>query len=104
MTGRHGDQPRTSNAGNSCPRASHNAGNGGGAGAFELALRYQLLDNSDAPSGAKGREATVGVNWRLEEWLRLMVNVSHWDIEHKVGKFAGKDAGDSLAGRLQVAF
>lgn len=76
----------------------------GGAGAFELALRYQLLDNSDAPSGAKGREATVGVNWRLEEWLRLMVNVSHWDIEHKVGKFAGKDAGDSLAGRLQVAF
>lgn len=76
----------------------------GGVGAFEVALRYQLLDNTDAPSGAKGREATVGVNWRVEEWMRLMVNVSHWDIEHKTGKFAGKDAGDSLAGRLQVAF
>lgn len=76
----------------------------GGAGAFEVAMRYQFLDNTDAPNGAKGREATVGVNWRLEEWMRLMVNVSHWDIEHKVGKFAGKDAGDSLAGRLQVSF
>ncbi len=76
----------------------------GGVGAFEVALRYQVLDNTDAPSGARGREATVGVNWRLEEWMRLMVNVSHWNIENKVSKFAGKDAGDSLAGRLQVSF
>lgn len=76
----------------------------GGAGAFEVALRYQILDNTDAPSGGKGHEASVGLNWRLEEWMRLMVNVSHWDVEHKIGKFAGKDAGDSLAGRFQVSF
>ncbi len=76
----------------------------GGVGAFEVALRYQRLDNTDAPSGGKGQEASVGLNWRVEEWMRLMVNVSHWDVEHKTGRFAGKDAGDSLAGRLQVAF
>ena len=76
----------------------------GGPGAWEVAVRYQTLDNTDAPLGGKGQEAEVGVNWRLEDWLRLMVNLSHWEVTHRAGKYAGVDDGDSLAGRLQIAF
>ena len=76
----------------------------GGPGAWEVAVRYQSVDNTDAPLGGKGQEAEVGVNWRLEDWLRLMVNLSHWEVTHRAGKYAGVDDGDSLAGRLQIAF
>ena len=76
----------------------------GGPGALDVAIRYQVLDNTDAPSGGLGREAQVGVNWRLEDWLRLMVDLSHWEVERRAGPYVGADSGDSLAGRLQVAF
>ena len=33
-----------------------------------------------------------------------MVNLSHWEVTHRAGKYAGVDDGDSLAGRLQIAF
>ncbi len=76
----------------------------GGLGALEIAVRYQLLDNTDAATGGKGQEASVGLNWRLEEWMRLMVNLSHWEVDHKVGRYAGNDTGESLAGRVLVSF
>lgn len=76
----------------------------GGPGAWEVAVRYQTLDNTDAPLGGKGSEAELGVNWRLEDWLRLMVNLSHWEVTHRGGAYVGTDDGDSLAGRLQISF
>jgi phosphate-selective porin OprO/OprP len=76
----------------------------GGPGAWEVAVRYQTLDNTDAPLGGKGSEAEVGLNWRLEDWLRLMVNLSHWEVMNRAGPYAGTDEGDSLAGRLQIVF
>jgi phosphate-selective porin OprO and OprP len=76
----------------------------GGFGGWDVAIRYQVLDNTDAPTGGFGREAQLGVNWRLEEWMRLMVDLSHWEVERPDGPYAGWDKGDSLAGRLQLAF
>lgn len=76
----------------------------GGRGAVELALRYQRLDNRDAPLGGKGDEVTLGVNWWAEDWLRVMLNISVWEIEHASGPFAGPDEGASLASRLQLSF
>jgi phosphate-selective porin OprO/OprP len=76
----------------------------GGLGSFELVARYQQLDNSDAPLGGKGQEATIGLNWRLEEWMRLMFNLSHWEVVHRSGAFNGSDSGDTLAGRMQLTF
>ncbi|WP_374535014.1 OprO/OprP family phosphate-selective porin [Phenylobacterium sp.] len=76
----------------------------GGIGGWEVAVRYQRLDNTDAPQGAWGEETTLGVNWRLEAWMRLMVNVSRWKVVHPAGPYAGADQGEALAGRLQVNF
>lgn len=76
----------------------------GGAGSWEIAARYQLLDNTDAPVGGKGEEVTLGVNWRLEEWVRVMLNLSHWEVEQRTGPFLGSDSGNSLAGRMQISF
>lgn len=76
----------------------------GGIGGWEVALRYQTLDNSDAPLGGRGHETELGVNWRLEDWMRLMVNLSHWQVRHPAGRYAGVDGGDTLAGRLQINF
>ncbi|HEY9234734.1 MULTISPECIES: OprO/OprP family phosphate-selective porin [Phenylobacterium] len=76
----------------------------GGFGGWDVAIRYQVLDNTDAPLGGLGREAEVGVNWRLEQWMRLMVDLSHWEVERPDGPYAGADRGDSLAGRLQLTF
>lgn len=76
----------------------------GGFGAWDVAIRYQVLDNTDAPLGGLGREAQMGVNWRLEDWLRVMLDLSHWEVDRRAGPYQGADSGDSLAGRLQVAF
>ena len=76
----------------------------GGIGGWELAVRYQMLDNTDAPLGGRGEEATLGLNWRLEDWMRLMVNVSRWKVVSPPGPHAGADHGQALAGRLQVSF
>ena len=76
----------------------------GGPGAWEVAVRYQTLDNTDAPQGGKGAEAEIGVNWRLEDWLRLLVSASHWEVTNRAGPYMGTDEGDSLTGRLQIAF
>lgn len=76
----------------------------GGHGSWELAIRYQILDNSDAPLGGKGEEITIGLNWRAEDWLRVMLNLVVWKVEHVSGAFAGSDDGVSLASRLQLSF
>lgn len=76
----------------------------GGVGGWEVAVRYQTLDNTDAPLGGRGREAELGVNWRLEDWMRLMVNLTHWEVRHRAGAYVGDDSGDTLAGRLQINF
>jgi phosphate-selective porin OprO/OprP len=76
----------------------------GGLGSLELLARHQRLDNSDAPLGGKGQETMIGLNWRLEEWMRLMLNLSHWEVEHRSGVFIGSDSGDTLAGRMQLTF
>lgn len=76
----------------------------GGIGAVELVGRLQRLDNTDIPLGGRGEEVTLGVNWKLEEWLRLMLDATLWRTETPAGAYAGKDAGQALNGRLQVSF
>lgn len=46
-------------------------------GAWELAARYENLDLNDAASGVTGGELdawTVGINWHLTPYIRLMAN------------------------------
>ncbi len=44
----------------------------GGWGAFELAGRVDHYDYSDAPRGGLGKSYTLGLNWYLNDWSRLM--------------------------------
>ncbi|WP_394537255.1 porin [Lysobacter enzymogenes] len=76
----------------------------GGIGAFELALRYDRYDFTDAARGGDGDAWTLGLNWYLNDWSRLMLNYVWWKTDNKVGAFQGPDSGRTLGLRAQVAF
>jgi phosphate-selective porin OprO and OprP len=76
----------------------------GGWGAFELAGRVDHYDYADAPRGGKGKSYTLGLNWYLNDWSRLMLNWVHWNTDNKVGSFQGPDAGNTVSMRAQVVF
>ncbi|PZQ18752.1 MAG: porin [Rhodanobacter denitrificans] len=76
----------------------------GGIGAFELAARYDKYDFTDAARGGEGEAWTFGVNWYLNNWSRLMVNLVHWKTDNQVGNYQGPDSGNTVGARMQVAF
>ncbi|PID68504.1 MAG: hypothetical protein CR989_05040 [Flavobacteriales bacterium] len=73
-------------------------GSGGGAGAWELALRYSYanLNNKDI-LGGKEQNVSLGVNWYLNPVSRVMFNYVYGDIIEK-GKV------NILQMRIQVDF
>ncbi len=86
----------------------------GGTGAWEIALRISDLDLSDGSlqlrnslwlpeiNGGEERNATLALNWYLNNYLRTSLNYVHvMDIEG--GSFSGKDL-DAIQMRLQLAF
>ncbi|PTQ07488.1 porin [Sphingomonas oleivorans] len=76
----------------------------GGPGAIELTARYERLDYTGLVSGGRGWAATLGTNWYLNPFVRLMVNYIHWDVTSLVPPFIGTDNGDSLSARAQLTF
>lgn len=76
----------------------------GGAGAVELTARYETLDCSALPAGGRGKAATVGLNWYLADYSRVMVNVIRWSTWSPKGPFAGDDGGTTIALRFGVTF
>jgi phosphate-selective porin OprO/OprP len=77
---------------------------GGGMGGVELVARYERQDSSDAPLGGTGWAVTGGVNWYLTNYFRLMADVIHWETDNRTGSFLGRDAGNTIAARAEVAF
>lgn len=75
----------------------------GGWGAFELVARYDHFDLGDLPYGGKGRSYSVGLNWYLTRWSRLMFDFSHWYIDNQVG-LTGGDWANSIGVRTQLDF
>ena len=54
----------------------------GGLGAWELALRYSSIDlNDNGENGGEMDDITFGLNWYLENNIRLMVNYIHYDAD-----------------------
>ncbi len=76
----------------------------GGPGAIELTARYENLDYTDLLTGGDGWAATVGVNWYLNSFTRIMVNGIHWHTDNRAGAFTGSDDGQTLSARLGVTF
>ncbi|MGH8081210.1 MAG: OprO/OprP family phosphate-selective porin [Lysobacter sp.] len=76
----------------------------GGWGAFELLARYDDYDFTSAARGGEGEAWTLGVNWYLNNWSRLMLNVVRWTTDNKVGAYQGRDSGNTVGVRAQVIF
>ncbi|WP_058833561.1 OprO/OprP family phosphate-selective porin [Luteimonas abyssi] len=76
----------------------------GGIGAWELAVRYDDYDFTDARRGGEGDAWTLGVNWYLNNWSRVMLNYVHWTTDNQVGAYQGRDTGNSINLRTQIVF
>lgn len=76
----------------------------GGIGAWELAARFDRFDFTDAARGGEGDAWTLGVNWYLNNWSRLMLNYVRWTTDNRVGAYQGRDSGDTVNVRAQVVF
>ena len=76
----------------------------GGAGAWELKLRYEDVDYAELPTGGRGYAWTLGTNWYLNDASRLMLDVIRWQTDNRSGAVQGRDQGTTFNTRLQVAF
>lgn len=77
----------------------------GGAGAWELALRYSTVDLSDGDIiGGAQDDLTLGVNWYATGHLRLAVNYIRVLKLDRPGNAADGNNGDIVLMRWQVDF
>jgi len=76
----------------------------GGPGAWELKARYESLDYSKLPTGGKGDAWTLGANWYLNNYSRILLDLVYWDTDNKSGAYLGKDDGYTANARFQVTF
>ena len=70
------------------------------AGAWELTTRYSVLDAQDNDSGVKATNVTIGINYYVNQQIRLMVN----SINTKLTKAVSSDTGNAFSFRLQYDF
>lgn len=79
-------------------KPKRNFGKDGGPGAWEVAVRYSMLDLNDAAvSGGKLEDVTAGVNWYLNPNARFMLNYVLADLE-------GVGDAEALMMRFQIDF
>ncbi|MDR1076651.1 MAG: porin [Xanthomonadaceae bacterium] len=76
----------------------------GGAGAWELKARYENVNFTDLPGGGKGSSYTAGVNWYLNDLMRIMLDVVWWETNNRSGTYIGKDDGYTVNTRFQINF
>jgi len=76
----------------------------GGGGAWELKARYEAADYRDLPGGGQGSGWTVGTNWYLNDWSRVMLDAVRWRSENRSGAWPGLDRGYTVNLRFQLAF
>lgn len=76
----------------------------GGPGAVELLARWETLDYTDAPLGGQGSATTLGVNWYLNDFTRLMLNGIFWQVDNAAGVNTAKDDGATVTARAQISF
>jgi phosphate-selective porin OprO/OprP len=85
----------------------------GGWGAFEVAGRYNEIDlDSDSfpvfanpdLSATRAQGWTVGLNWYLNRWIKVMANFDHTWFEG--GRAGGRDRAseDTILTRLQISY
>ncbi|NHN85673.1 hypothetical protein GOB93_13625 [Acetobacter musti] len=76
----------------------------GGIGAWEIAARGDWLDAWDIPGGTKAWSATVGVNWYIVNYMRIMLNYTHAHVDNKAGAYPGATGGNIIGVRSGITF
>lgn len=76
----------------------------GGAGAWELKGRYEDVDYAELPAGGTGHAWTLGANWYLNDFSRVMFEAIRWQTRNRSSTGQGRDEGTTFNTRLQVAF
>lgn len=85
------------------PKVKKNYGDGDGAGAWQLGLRYDTIDLEDGGiDGGQMDVLTFGVNWYLNPNTRVSLNVVNIDVENDASGF--DESGRALVMRFQVDF
>lgn len=69
----------------------------GGAGAWQVAIRYSHLDLADKGRGNLMTDITLGLNWLPTDHTRLQVNYVHFDVEG-----GSEDRGYAIGLRAQA--
>ncbi len=72
----------------------------GGIGAWQLAVRYDVIDLVHENFGEKQNTYILGVNWHLNDYSRIMTNYSHSNVEDSAGVTNNKI--DAFGARFQV--
>ncbi len=78
---------------------------GGGWGAWELGLRYSHVNlDSGKIQGGKESNLTAGVNWYMDEHIRIMLNYIHADVRDRSDPTLDHGNADIYQGRFQINF
>jgi len=78
-----------------------------GLGAFELALRYDKIDLSGSPvrPGNEAQSVTLGLNWYLNPYAKLMFNWVRFSGDNTpLDPIGSETEGDAYATRLHLDF
>jgi phosphate-selective porin OprO/OprP len=62
------------------------------------------VDYAELPSGGTGHAWTLGANWYLNDFSRVMFEAIRWQTRNRSGTGQGRDEGTTFNTRLQVAF
>lgn len=83
----------------------------GGWGAWQLVARYQALDfqNDASYHGGTGHGTSVGLDWYLNDWVRTIVDYTHWRTHNREARnrsldYIGPDDGNTINARAQIVF
>ncbi|WP_114395830.1 porin [Oleisolibacter albus] len=84
-------------------------GQGGGIGAWEVAVRYSTADLTDSKLAANDLQGeqdvvTLGVNWYLNNAFRFMLNYSFINVDRPSWSTAKDIDADAITLRAQFAF
>lgn len=71
-------------------------------GALELLFRYSFLDAEDNNNGVRVSNFTLGANYYLNKWIRLMANYINTTLVDGVSE--AKSKADAVSFRIQYAF
>ncbi|MCG8634202.1 MAG: hypothetical protein MI863_10265, partial [Desulfobacterales bacterium] len=79
----------------------------GGFGAWEVSARYSVLNlTDDDVYGGDLKDITLGLNWYLENNLKIVFNYVHFDADNYADSadYVTSQDGDIVQARLQFYF